>query len=62
MDDCLADGLEGGLVDVVHRVVDGVPGGSEAALLTIGIIGDDVDAGDLRHGVHRDMVIGDGLP
>ena len=32
----------------------------EAALLAVGIIGDDVDAGDLRHGVHRDVVIGDG--
>ena len=45
---------------MVHRVVDGVPGGSEAALLAVWIIGDDVDAGNLGDFVHRDMIVGDG--
>lgn len=42
-----------------HIVVEGVPGGTEAALLAVGVVGDDVDAGDVGHGVHRDMVVGD---
>ena len=36
-----------------HIVVEGVPGGTEAALLAVGVVGDDVDAGDVGHGVHR---------
>ena len=45
---------------MVHRVVDGVPGGAETALLAVWIIGDDVDAGNLGDFVHRDMIVGDG--
>ena len=59
MDDGLPDGEERVLVDVGHIVVEGVPGGTEAALLAVGVVGDDVDAGDVGHGVHGDMVVGD---
>ncbi len=55
----LADGLEGVAVDVVHVVDDSVPRGTEGALLTVGIVGDDVDAGDAGLLVHGDMVVGD---
>ena len=42
-----------------HVVVDGVPCGTEAALLAGGVIGDDVDAGYLGHGVDGLVVVGD---
>ena len=55
----LANGLESVLVNMGHVVVDGVPCGTEAALLAGGVIGDDVDAGYLGHGVDRLVVVGD---
>lgn len=36
-----------------------MPGRTEAALLAIGIIGNDIDARNLRHFVHGNMVVGD---
>ena len=59
MNDCLADGLESGARDVGHVVAHGVPRGAEAALGAVGIVGDDVDAGDMGHSVDGDMVVGD---
>ena len=59
MNQGLTDGLEGGAVDMGHVVVDGVPCGTEAALLAGGVIGDDVDAGYLGHGVDGLVVVGD---
>ena len=59
MDEGLADSLEGVAVDMVHIVVDGVPRRTKGTLGAVGIIGDDVDAGDLRHTIDRDMVVGD---
>ena len=58
MYECLPDGLEGGAIDVGHIVIDGMPRRTEAALLARGVIGDDVDAGDLSHRVNGDMIIG----
>ena len=55
----LANGLESVLVNMGHIVVDGVPRRSEGALLAGGVIGDDVDAGDLGHGVDGQMIVGD---
>ena len=59
MDEGLADSLEGVAVDMVHIVVDGVPGGAEGTLGAVGIIRNDIDAGDLRHTIDGDMVVGD---
>ena len=59
MDNRLSDRLKGRLVDMVHCVVDGVPGGTERTLGAVRIIRDDIDAGDLRHTIDRDMVVGD---
>ena len=59
MDKGLADSLEGVAVDMSHVVVDGVPGGTERTLGAVRIIRDDIDAGDLRHTIDRDMVVGD---
>ncbi len=59
LDEGLADGLEGVGVDVVHVIVDGVPRGAEGTLFTVGIVGDDVDTGDLRHAVDGDMIVCD---
>ena len=55
----LANSLEGVTVDMVHIVVDGMPCRTEAALFAGGILGDDIDAGNLCHLVHGDMVVGD---
>ena len=44
---------------MVHIVVDGVPGGTERTLGAVRIIRDDIDAGDLRHTIDGDMVVGD---
>ena len=43
----------------MHVVIDSVPGRTEAALVAVGIIGDDVDAGNMGHIVHRNVVVGD---
>ena len=59
MDEGLADCLEGVAVDMGHIVVDGVLGGTERTLGAVKIIRDDIDAGDLRHTIDRDMVVGD---
>ena len=45
--------------DVVHVVADGMPRGTETALLTIGIIGNNVDTWNLGHRVDGQMVVGD---
>jgi hypothetical protein len=59
LDEGLADSLEGVAVDMSHVIVDGMPGRTEGTLGTVGIIGDDIDAGDLRHTIDGDMVVGD---
>ena len=59
MDERLTDGLEGGAVDVLHVVADGVPRRTEVALIAVGIVGDDVDARNLGNGVDWCMVVGD---
>jgi hypothetical protein len=59
LDEGLSDSLEGVAVDMGHVVVDGVPGGTEGTLGTVGVVRDDVDAGDLRHTVDRQMVVCD---
>ena len=59
MDEGLADSLEGVAVDMIHIVVDSVPSGTKGTLGTVRIIGDDIDAGDLRHTIHGQMVVSD---
>jgi hypothetical protein len=59
LDEGLADSLEGVAVDVCHVILKGVPGGAEGTLGTVGIIGDDVNAGDLRHAINGQMIVGD---
>ena len=41
-----------------HIVIDGVPRGAKTAGFTVWIIWNDVDAGNLGNGVHREVVIG----
>ena len=55
----LAYGLESVAVYVLHVVVDGVPRGTEGASLAVGIVGNDVDAGNLCLLVDGQVVIGD---
>ena len=55
----MTDGLEGGAVEMGHVVLKRVPRRSEGALLAGGVIGDDVDAGDLGHGVDGQVIVGD---
>ena len=55
----LSNGLQRASVNMLHIVVDGVPGGTKAALHAVGVVGDDVDAGNAGHLVHRTMIIGD---
>ena len=55
----MADSLEGVAVDMSHVVVDGMPRGTEGTLGTVRIIGDDIDAGDFRHTIDGDVVVGD---
>ena len=43
----MTDSLKGVSVDMLHIVVDGVPGRTETALLTSGIVGNNVDARDV---------------
>ena len=59
MDEGLTDGLKGVAVDMGHIVIDGVPRRAEGTLGTVRIIGDDIDAGDLRHTIHGQMVVSD---
>ena len=51
--------LEGVLVDVLHSVVYGVPRRSEGASLAVGVVGDDVNGGDVEEVVDGDVVVGD---
>ena len=60
MDKRLADSFQGVSIDVLHIVVDGMPCGAERTLATVGVAGDDVDAGNAGHLVHRTVVVGDG--
>ena len=53
----MANGLKGIEVDVIHIVLKGVPRGSEGTLLTIRIIRDNVDTRNLRHTIHRQMIV-----
>ena len=59
MDEGLTHSLKGVAVDMGHIVVDGVPRRTEGTLGTVRIIGDDIDAGDLRHTIHGQMVVSD---
>ena len=59
MDEGLTHSLEGVAVDMGHIVIDGVPRRAEGTLGTVRIIGDDIDAGDLRHTIHGQMVVSD---
>ena len=61
LNDRLAYALQGVKVDVLHVIVDGVPRGTETTLFAFGIERNDVDARNVGHGVHRDMVVGDVL-
>ena len=55
----LADGLKGVTVDVGHIVLKGVPCRAEGALLTIRIVRNDIDTGNLCHTIHGHMVVCD---
>ena len=55
----LAYGLESVAVYVLHVVVDGVPRGTKGAGLAVGIVGNDVDAGNLCLLVDGQVVVGD---
>ena len=57
MDEGLADGLERGLIDMRHIIVDGMPRRTETTLGTSGIIRDDIDGRNLGDGIHRNMVV-----
>ena len=58
LDDGLSHGLQGAFVYLFHDIIDGVPGGAEVALLAVGIVGNDVDGGDIAHLGDRHMVVG----
>lgn len=55
----LSNGLECVFVDMLHRVVNGVPGGAEAALWAVGVEGNDVDGWYFGVLVHGNVVVGD---
>lgn len=55
---CLADSLQRIPVNMVHRIVDGVPGRSEGTLPAVGIIRNDVYSRDAAVLVYGDMVVG----
>ena len=59
---CLSYGLERVLVDMLHIVVNGVPGRTEPALLTVGIEGNDINGWDTCLCIDGRMVVGDILP
>ena len=44
---------------MIHRIVEGMPRRTEDALFAIGIVRDNIDAGDLGNFVHREVIISD---
>ena len=53
----MTNGLQRVLVDMLHVVADGMPCRTEAALLTVGVVVDDVNTGDAGFLVDGDMVV-----
>ena len=47
---------------MIHIVLNGVPSGAKGTLGTIRIIRDDIDTRNLRHTIHRQMIVSDATP